>query len=111
MPLYDFECPLCGEFSAFRSIEDRDKPLECTACAMPAERQISAPNLALMNPVTRKAVMVNERSAHAPRVSTGHSCKSGCGCGKKVRSGRTQKTRMGLAQAAKPGARPWMLGH
>ncbi|MEI6714060.1 MAG: FmdB family zinc ribbon protein [Verrucomicrobiota bacterium] len=111
MPVYDFECPICGPFTAFRSINERDEPLECAACAMPASRLISAPNLALMNPSIRKAVMVNERSAHAPRVSTGHSCNNGCGCGSKIRKGRTKQTRVGLAQAAKAGARPWMLGH
>ncbi|MEK0447122.1 MAG: hypothetical protein RLZZ399_2443 [Verrucomicrobiota bacterium] len=111
MPHYDFECDLCGEFTAFRMIADRDEPLDCPACATPSRRVMSVPNLALMNPAVRKAVSINERSAHAPRVSGGHRCNTGCGCGKKVRKGRTKQTRMGLAQAAKPGARPWMLGH
>lgn len=111
MPLYDFDCVLCGDFTAFRLIEDRDEPLDCPTCGTTAERQISAPNLALMNPGTRKAHSINEKSRHAPRMSDKHRCGSSCGCGSKIRKGRTSQTRLGLAQAAKPGARPWMLGH
>jgi putative FmdB family regulatory protein len=111
MPIYDFECVLCGEFSASSTIAKRDKPLDCPECGLEAKRLISAPNLALMNPVGRKAATLNERSAHAPRVSIGHSCGSRCGCGTKIRSGRTKQTRLGVAQTPKAGARPWMLGH
>jgi len=92
-------------------MDQRDVPVDCPECGLTAARQISAPNLALMNPGRRKAFSVNERSANAPRVSSGHSCASGCGCGSKIRKGRTKQTRMGLAQTTKPGARPWMLGH
>ena len=111
MPFYDFHCELCGEFGAFRSIDERDSALECPECGLAARRLVSAPNLALMSPVARKAAKINERSAHAPRVSSGHSCHTRCGCGTKIRKGRTKNTRLGLAQSAKPGARPWMLGH
>ncbi|MEY5026982.1 MAG: hypothetical protein RLZZ244_2510 [Verrucomicrobiota bacterium] len=111
MPAYDFDCGLCGEFVASLPISRRDEPVECPGCGGRAVRMVSAPNLALMNPTVRKAIGVNEKSRHAPKVSSAHSCGSGCGCGTKIRKGRTQKTRMGLAQAAKPGARPWMLGH
>ena len=111
MPVYDFECALCGDFPVVLSISGRDKPMECPECGLEARRMVSAPNLALMNSGRRKAFAVNERSAHAPRVSSGHSCNTGCGCGSKIRKGRSRKTHMGVAQTTKSGARPWMLGH
>ena len=111
MPFYDFECDLCGDFTSFCTIEQRDRAIECPECGLEARRLVSAPNLALMNPIGRKAAATNERSAHAPRVSNGHSCGSRCGCGTKIRKGRTKQTQLGLAETPKAGARPWMLGH
>lgn len=111
MPLYDFSCGDCGEFSVFLSIEERNNSVECPTCSQSAKRLILAPNLALMNPFTRKATAINEKSRHEPRMSTGHSCGSGCGCGTKIRPARTKETKLGVLQGQKASARPWMLGH
>lgn len=112
MPYYDYDCNSCGEFRLFRSIAERNAPAPCPHCAAVGRRIILAPNLAVMNPQIRKAVAVNERSRHEPRVSKSrHGCGSGCGCGTPVRQKRVRKTGLGTAQSGKAGSRPWMLGH
>eukprot|EP01031_Cornospumella_fuschlensis_P046618 gene46618-57086_t len=69
MPVYAFECSACGEdFVLLRSIAERSAPAPCPACRQEAQRLISAPNLALMNPHGRRAATINERSQHEPRV-------------------------------------------
>jgi len=113
MPVYNFHCGDCGEFHLLRTIAERNEPATCPECAQTAVRTITAPNLALMNPITRRAVSINERSRHEPRVSNkgGHSCGTGCGCGSPIKKARVQKTKLGDLQAQKRTARPWMLGH
>lgn len=111
MPLYDFMCAECGEFTAFLAIDERNNPTQCPDCLCLGQRLILAPNLALMSPYTRKAHAVNEKSRHEPRTSTAHSCGSGCGCGTKIRPTRTRETKLGVLQSQKASARPWMLGH
>lgn len=114
MPVYDYTCSHCGDFRLFRSIEERNHPTACPSCSTIGRRLILAPNLAIMNPLARKATAINERSRHEPRVSNAHSCGSGCGCGShttKIRPTRTRETKLGKLQSQKPSARPWMLGH
>ncbi len=111
MPLYDFTCFDCGDFSAFRSIAERNDPEFCPVCSSIARRRILAPNLSMMNPMVRKASAINEKSRHEPRIRDAHSCGSGCGCGTKIRPGRTRETKLGKLNGQKPSARPWMLGH
>lgn len=114
MPVYNYSCQECGTFDLFRTIDERNNAATCPCCEAPAQRFISAPNLALMSPMKRKANFINERSRHEPRVNNAHQCGSSCGCGpagKKIRPGRMQKTRLGELQAQKRGSRPWMLGH
>lgn len=115
MPVYDYTCQECGDFVLFRPVEERNHAASCPCCQGVAQRFISAPNLALMNPVKRRAHSVNERSRHDPRVSNAHQCSSRCGCGTpggtKIRPDRKKKTRLGVMQTQKSGSRPWMLGH
>lgn len=111
MPLYDFSCGDCGDFTAFKSMEGRNEPTPCPSCSEMARRLILAPNLAMMNPMVRKASAINEKSRHEPRVSNSHSCGSGCGCGSKIRPQRTRETKLGKLASQKATARPWMLGH
>jgi putative FmdB family regulatory protein len=113
MPVYDFTCVDCGDFTEFLTIEERNRPVACPSCSNAARRLILAPNLALMSPVVRKASAINEKSRHEPRVNTAHSCGSGCGCGSgtKIRKNRVRETKLGQLQSQKPSARPWMLGH
>jgi len=111
MPVYDFSCPECGDFRALLTIDERNDPTPCPDCSRVGQRLILAPNLALMNPIKRKATAINEKSRHEPRISTGHSCGSGCGCGTKIRPARVRDTKLGQLQGQKATARPWMLGH
>lgn len=111
MPVYDFTCAECGSFRAHLTIAQRNTPTSCPYCDRVGQRIILAPNLAMMNPLVRKASVINERSRHEPRISTGHSCGKGCGCGTKIRPTRVRETKLGKLQSQKLSARPWMLGH
>jgi putative FmdB family regulatory protein len=111
MPVYDFTCLHCGDFRTLLTIDERNSPTSCPICSRVGQRLILAPNLALMSPIKRKASAINEKSRHEPRVSTAHSCGSGCGCGTKIRQDRVKETKLGKLQTQKPSARPWMLGH
>lgn len=111
MPLYDYNCEDCGEFCCFKTMEQRNEPTTCPLCSKLSIRLILAPNLAMMNPIARKASAINEKSRHEPRVRESHSCGSGCGCGTKIRPQRVRETKLGKLEGQKPTARPWMLGH
>ncbi|MES2659862.1 MAG: FmdB family zinc ribbon protein [Verrucomicrobiota bacterium] len=111
MPVYDFTCDDCGDFREFLAIDQRNDPTPCPSCCKIGRRLILAPNLALMNPIARRATAINEKSRHEPRVSNSHSCGSGCGCGTKIRPARVRETKLGQLQSQKATARPWMLGH
>ena len=111
MPVYDFTCEACGDFRELLTIAERHDPVSCPTCSRVGRRLILAPNLALMNPIKRKATAINEKSRHEPRVSTAHSCGNGCGCGTKIRPERVKETKLGKLQSQKATARPWMLGH
>ena len=108
MPVYDYQCPSCGPFSAIRAMADYAQPSPCDGCGEPAPRAVgSAPAIAGMNAELRRGLAVNERSRHEPRRSGG-AHPSGCGCcsGAKRPAG-------GSAGAAKSfvGRRPWMISH
>lgn len=110
MPTYEYECADCGTFLEFRAIADRDIPAACATCNEPSPRVFSAPNLALMNPLSRMAATRNERSRHEPRIGLKMSCCSGgrC-CHRKPATARDGKP--ALRASRKKNRRPWMLGH
>ncbi len=119
MPLYDYDCPSCGEFSLHRPIARRDEATPCPLCATLSLRQISAPRLSLMPSGNRSAHARNEKSRHEPGFLDRHRCSSGCGCGpgsagitggkKKPRTVVAGK--LGELQTSRSTTRPWMLGH
>jgi len=118
MPNYDYECADCGEFTLLRPISERGNPVGCPHCGGSASRVMSVPQFALMDNGTRKGMEVNERSRHAPRERTAHSCSSGCGCGsgRSVKPTRTVERKIDTKrhtayQLGGKGSRPWMLGH
>jgi putative FmdB family regulatory protein len=110
MPSYEYECVMCGTFTQFRTIADRDIPATCAICDEPAPRVISAPNLALMNPLSRMAATRNERSQHEPRIGLKTSCCSGGRCSHK-KPAPTRNGKPALRASRKKNRRPWMLGH
>lgn len=116
MPFYDYDCADCGNFSAWRSLADRDVPVQCPNCQADAVRLISAPHLSLMPASLRQAFAKNEKSRHEPGILTRHHCGSGCGCNspRPKASRYTRSVDLGkegkfLSRVKKK--RPWMLGH
>jgi len=108
MPIYDYECAVCGPFSAFRPMTDYDKPALCDGCGQAAPRAIlRAPALAMMDAGARDGLATNERSRHEPRRSAG-AHPSGCGCC--APSKRVAASVKGAAKSF-PNARPWMISH
>ena len=104
MPVYDYACEACGPFTVLRPMAQFKDPHACPDCGDACQRAfLTAPNLASMDAGRRKAFATNERSAHAPRKSSGHG--AGCGC--------CSGTRTKAPTAAKgfPNARPWMISH
>jgi hypothetical protein len=91
-------------------IADRDIPAPCIICQVPAARVISAPNLALMNPLSRLAATRNERSQHEPRIGLKTTCWRGGRCTHK-KPAPTKDGKPALRASRKKNRRPWMLGH
>jgi putative FmdB family regulatory protein len=113
MPTYDYACPGCGGFDAFRAMSQRDEPAACPGCGTASPRVFaSAPRLALMEGTTRSAIEVNERARHEPKRSGDYQRlrhPAGCGC---CRPGQRSAT-VTAASGAKafPSKRPWMISH
>ncbi len=113
MPTYDYACPSCGGFEAFRSLGDRNEPAACPDCGTASPRVfVSAPRLALMDSGIRTAMGVNERARHEPHSSRDYQRLKhppGCGC---CGSGRSKAT-VTAPNGAKafPSKRPWMISH
>lgn len=113
MPLYEYHCAACGNFTVLRKISESNMPASCETCGGTSKRVISAPHLALLGQAQRIAHQRNEKSAHEP----GSLRRSSCGC----TGGHTCKTNSNTEPAktqesafqmqAKKTARPWMLGH
>lgn len=116
MPLYDYLCTSCGEFTLTRGMAERNLPAPCPECERPAVRMILAPNLSLMPGHRRQAFARNEKSQHEPAAHTRHRCGSGCGCGTPAKAGKQTKRKVNLGKqgvfdAPSARKRPWMLGH
>jgi putative FmdB family regulatory protein len=110
MPLYEFECVICGPFSELLTIAERNSPVACPECHLQAARVVSAPFLAVMNPVGRNAAMRNERSQHEPRVGPKPSCCSTGTCSHK-KAKKKEGEKPALQSSTRKNRRPWMLGH
>jgi putative FmdB family regulatory protein len=111
MPAYDYGCPACGTFTAFRPMAEYQEPHPCPGCGEPAERVLlRMPAFASMDAGQRTAMATNERSANAPRrfaASSGHG--PGCGCCSGAASKRARVGNDGSKSF--PTARPWMISH
>lgn len=47
MPLYEYRCHNCGEFTALRSLSDYNAPMLCPECNAVAVKIVSVPNINL----------------------------------------------------------------
>lgn len=117
MPTYDYACPDCGGFEAFRSLTQRNEPANCPDCGTGSPRVfVSAPRLACMDSSTRIAMDTNERAKHAPMNNKEYGAyqrlkhPSGCGCCSPTSRKTTTVT---AANGSKmfPTKRPWMISH
>ena len=105
MPVYDYACQACGPFTVMRPMAQFQDPHDCPDCGSECGRAfLTAPNLASMDAGRRRAHATNERSAHAPRTSSGHGAGCGCCSGAKATTNPT-------AAKGFPKARPWMISH
>ncbi|HBT34243.1 MAG TPA: FmdB family transcriptional regulator [Pusillimonas sp.] len=114
MPVYEYLCNSCGDFTAVRRVSERDAECACPQCGQAASRVLlTAPKLAVMSSAQRAAYATNERSAHAPLTSTEYQERQrhgpGCSC---CNGAKNRKTHVS-ADGAKsfPGTRPWMISH
>ena len=115
MPIYEYDCPTCGDFTALRRMDARNEPCACPTCQLQSVRVIlSAPGLATMAGNTRRGIEINERASHEPKTveqfrdsrrhPSGCSC---CGPTKPLAPTRANPH----ALKAKPAGRPWMISH
>ena len=120
MPTYDYECPACGGFDAFRTLSERNLDASCPDCGTSSPRVIaSAPRLSAMANGTRRAIEANERAANAPMSSKDYAAggyarlrhPSGCGCCSGGSKGRGATVRAPNGAKAFPSKRPWMISH
>ena len=113
MPTYEYDCPACGGFDAFRNLAQRNEPAACPECGSASARVFaSAPRLACLNSDTRTAMDTNERARHAPMSSKDYvrlRHPAGCGCCSTSKRGATVTTPAGSKMF--PGKRPWMISH
>jgi putative FmdB family regulatory protein len=68
MPLYDYQCRVCGPFKEFRPLSEWDKDTKCPNCGSPSKRPVAMPRLQCVSRNVRVAHERNERSAEEPRV-------------------------------------------
>jgi len=68
MPLYDYQCRVCGPFREFRPLSKWDKDTKCPNCGSPSKRSIAMARLQCVSRNVRVAHERNERSAEEPRV-------------------------------------------
>jgi putative FmdB family regulatory protein len=117
MPVYEYKCQQHGIFYGLATMDDSDKPSNCTECGVASPRIIMiAPEFLDMAPDLKNAHATNERSRHEPVYSTKDrresdtEHKSGCGCDAQK---PTKSIMMYTAAGEKmfPSMRPWMLSH
>ena len=68
MPLYDYQCRVCGPFKEFRPLSEWDEDTKCPNCGSLSKRCIAMPRLQCVSRNVRVAHERNERSAEEPRV-------------------------------------------
>ena len=70
MPVYAFTCAGCGAFELTRPMAEAATPAQCPECGEEARRVFSPPGLALLARPMRRALDREEKSAHAPEVTS-----------------------------------------
>jgi putative FmdB family regulatory protein len=68
VPVYAFTCAACGPFDVMRPMAAAGAPARCPECGSDARRVFSPPGLALIARPVRRALDIEEKSAHEPEV-------------------------------------------
>jgi len=68
MPLYEYQCRVCGPFRQIRSMSEWDKGTKCPDCGKTSKRTVAMPRLRCVSRNVRVAHERNERAAEEPRV-------------------------------------------
>lgn len=111
MPVYEYQCPLHGEFELLRPMSEYQQEQPCPQCGAGAPRVLlRAPLLAAVPTARLKAHQANEASRHEPRVASqsGHSVACRCCNGN---TARVIGKRPAPAPRGFPTRRPWMISH
>lgn len=114
MPLYDYRCDACGDFTAMRPMSMSGAPAHCPHCGAQAARVLAAtPMLGLLDAGVRIAHETNERAANAPQSSGAYlgaraRHRPGCGCCSTLPSA-TRRAADGSKSF--PTRRPWQISH
>lgn len=124
MPVYDYLCASCGPITALRPMSASADPICCPACKQDAPRALlQAPNMSGLSSERRSAFERNEKSRHAPKVSTKDSRAaeaadrrksrhpSGCSCCSSSSKSRSSAVFMADGSKVFPSKRPWMISH
>lgn len=68
MPLYAFRCDTCGPFDVRRPFAEAHEPAYCPVCHALGERVLTPPRLYRTAPGLRRALAIEEQTAHEPAV-------------------------------------------
>jgi putative FmdB family regulatory protein len=69
VPAYTFRCAGCGPFDLVRPMDEAGAPGTCPTCGASARRVFTAPGVPLLARPVRRALDLEERSAHEPAVA------------------------------------------
>ena len=69
MPIYAFVCAGCGPFDVLRPVAHAGAPATCPRCGGEARRVFTPPSLARLERPVRRALELEEQSAHEPEVT------------------------------------------
>ncbi|GLK70918.1 zinc ribbon domain-containing protein [Ancylobacter dichloromethanicus] len=118
MPVYEYECESCGDFTAMRPMSEYQAPQPCPDCSAMAPRvMLTAPHFSGLSRDSLKAHATNERASHAPMTTGEYAAKqhpSSCSCCAGGMKSRTKKSKTATAASGAksfPSARPWMISH
>lgn len=118
MPVYEYLCENCGDFTAMRPMSEYKDPQPCPDCGASAPRVLlTAPHFSGVPRETLIAHATNERAANAPMSVGEFAAKkhpSGCSCcssGMKSRSKKSKTATAASGAKSFPSARPWMISH
>jgi putative FmdB family regulatory protein len=68
VPVYAYTCVACGPFDVVRPMAEAAVPARCPGCGTEARRVFTPPGLALLARPARRALDMEEKSAHEPAV-------------------------------------------